>query len=191
MNTIATIVLTILEALGVVGTLTTLFTAMEKQPVIEWCNSHGSLFVWYIGSTVVFYFIIKIARCILERTSQALLGISSYRDQVIQYLFRFNGDLKKGQVVGIWQRTYEERKSLFSTRKVETGPGRIFAVATVDTFDDRDPKKMTLKHVMYSAHAQKEAQCIKTDEYSEYYMRPYIESEVIDYLKNWKTGAPL
>ena len=100
MNTIAKRVLTILEALGVVGTLTTLFTAMENQPVIKWCNSNGSLLVWYIGSTVVFYFIIKFAKCILERTTQALLGISFYRDQVIQYSFRFNGDLKKR--AGCW-----------------------------------------------------------------------------------------
>ena len=97
-----------------------------------------------IGSTVVFYFIIKFAKCILERTTQALLGIRFYRDQVIQYSFRFNGDLKKGQVVGIWQRTYEDKKSFFSIRKVETGPGQMYAVATVDTFDDRDPQKMTL-----------------------------------------------
>jgi len=190
MSTIAKVILTILKALGIVGTLTTLFTAMENQPVIKWCNENGSLLLWYIISTAVLYVAINKLKCWLGRTRQELLDIDSYEDQVIQYSFHFNGNLIKGQLVGIWHRTYKERKWLFWTRKVGTGPGRIFAIASVDTFDDGNPHQMTLKHVTYCNNAeQKEATCIEPCSYSEYYMRPYIESNIIDYLRVSKGGS--
>lgn len=187
MITFARIVFTVLEALGVVGTLTTLFSAQDGQPVIQWCNNHGSLIFWYLLSTLVLYLLINFLKRCLARTRQRLLDIRSYDDQVTQYSFLFNGSLEKGQVVGIWHHTYGERKWLFWKRIIETGPGRLFAVAVVDTFDNRDSKKMTLKHIVYGAGVnQEQAKDISRDSYREYYMIGHIDSEAIECMKESK-----
>lgn len=81
MNTIANVVLTILEALGVVGALTTLLTAMKNQPVITWCNNHGSLLLWYIISTFVFYVIINILKGVAKSSLIPRDIFSSYSAQ--------------------------------------------------------------------------------------------------------------
>ena len=187
MNTFARIAFTVLEALGVVGTLTTLFSAQEEQPVIKWCSSHGSLISWYLISTFVLYVLINILKRCLARTKQRLLHIQSYEDQVTQYSFLFNGSLEKGQAVGIWHHTYSERKWLFWKRNIKTGPGRLFAVAIVDTFDESDPKKMTLKHIVYGAGVNPEqAKNICKESYHEYYMITHIDSEAIECIKESK-----
>lgn len=185
MNTFAQIFFTVLEALGVVGTLTTLFSAQAQQLVITWCSSHGSLLLWYLISTFVLYLLINLLKRFLARP-QRLLDIQPYEDQIIQYVFPCNGSLEIGQAVEIWHHAYKEKKFLFLKRKIET-PGRLFAVAIVDTYKENDAKKMTLKHIVYGASVnQEQAKTICAESYHEYYMITHIHGEAIGCLKKSK-----
>lgn len=180
-------VLSIIEGLGVVGTITTM-SSEGKRYVITWCDSHGSLTLWYILATIVLGSVIHYLKRSIVHIRQKLITVKPFSDKLTFYLFKFNGDLQIGQAVGIWHKIRVDKKFLFIKYKRMYRPGTPFAVATIDTFDDGNSHRMTLKHVAYCGVVPDDGTEIKQESYSEYYMQPYINNEGIEGIKQIAGG---